>query len=52
MVMTKDQVLHICKDIVQAEKALNDSIDKLLNAVGITREDIHNGYIFQKTDTE
>ena len=37
--MTKDEILHICVQIVEAERTLNAAVDKLLQAVGITREE-------------
>lgn len=34
-----EKILHICKNIVKLEQLLNESVDELLDAVGITREE-------------
>jgi len=44
------EILHICKHITRAERALNASVDELLNAMGITREELQDGKLFQKTN--
>jgi len=49
--MIRDDVLECCKQIVLAEKALNATVDNLLEAVGITREEAENGNVHPETDT-
>ena len=40
--MDKEKILHIVKQIVLIEKSLNVTIDKLLDELGITREEVIN----------
>ena len=40
--MDKEKILHIVKQIVHIEKSLNVTIDKLLDELGITREEVIN----------
>lgn len=40
--MKDDTILHICRDIVKAEKALNEAVDRLLQAVDLNREEVSN----------
>ena len=39
---TKEELLHITKDIARLEVQLNKSIDRLLDIVGITRKEIED----------
>lgn len=49
--MRRKEIMHICVKIIDAEKTLNVAVDKLLAAIDITREEVTNGNIHQKTDT-
>lgn len=37
------KILHACKKIIDAEKALSDTVDDLLNEIGITRQGFLTG---------
>lgn len=50
--MTREEMLGICKEIVKAEASLNNAIDELLNAVGITHEEAKNGNFSKEIDVE
>ena len=41
--MRRNQILQVCKEIVETERALNLAVDKLLVEVGVTREEA-NGH--------
>lgn len=49
--MTRGDILAICKEIVAIETTLNDAVDKLLVAVGVTREEAKNGNFSKEVDT-
>jgi hypothetical protein len=40
MVVDTYKILHICSEIVLAERTLNDAVDKLLVELGVTREEV------------
>ena len=40
--MKKVDILHICAEIVEAEGKLNAVVDKLLDALGMTREEVND----------
>lgn len=42
MVNNKDDILHIAHDLVRAEQLFNRLVDKLLDKLGITREEVEN----------
>jgi len=33
-------ILHAAKNLVQCEKALNNQVDKILDSIGVTREQV------------
>ena len=37
-----DYILHCAKNLICVEKALNNQVDKLLEAVGLTRDKVEN----------
>lgn len=39
----KNEILQIAHDIVRAEQLFNKLVDKLLDKLGVTREDVDNG---------
>ncbi len=41
--MDDERILHTVKRIVQAEKIFNSLVDELLDALGLTREEVKNG---------
>ena len=50
--MTRVELYDLCHGIIKAQRALNTSVDKLLEASGVTTQGVDNGDILQETDTE
>ena len=49
--MDRVELLHLCSSIMQAEHTLNIAVDKLLQALGVTKEEAKNGNFHKKIDT-
>ena len=47
----KNKILHCAKQLVKIEKLFNAEVEKLLNDLGLIREEVHNEIVSEKTDT-
>ena len=45
------KVLHCVKRLVKIEELFNAEVERLLEDLGITREEVHRGSFLKKADT-
>ena len=49
--MTRAELLDLCKHIIEAEQSVNAAVDKLLEDLGVTKEEAKNGGFYKEVDT-